>query len=122
MEMFVNTVRKVDYDQVKEYTFGDNDSLKNRLAIGLINPEDFKNLNLSPNLNLKLSNSSGTVIIKPMEDKNVPLGTILMPVSIWANRITGIDKKELLYKNLKVNVETTKDSVLGIKDLLKTNE
>jgi len=43
MEMVVNTVRMVDYDQAKEYSEGDNTTLSEKLAIGLINPEDFKN-------------------------------------------------------------------------------
>jgi formylmethanofuran dehydrogenase subunit D len=120
MEMIVNTVRMVDYDQVREYAFGDNNSLKENLAIGILNPEDFNKLNLSPNLNLKLSNENGEVIVKVKQDENIPLGTIVMPVSIWANQLTGINNDILILKNLKTNAETTKEDVLDIKDLLKT--
>ena len=120
MEMLLNTVRMVDYDQVREHTFGDDNSLKEKLAIGLINPEDFEKLNLKPNLNLKLKNYFGSIIIKPQQDKNIPLGTIIMPVSIWANQITGIENNELIYKNIIVEVELTEDSVLDIKDLLNS--
>ena len=118
MEMIVNTVRIVDNDQVREYSFGDNNSLKEKLGIGLINPEDFNNLNLSSSLNLRLTNNFGNVVIKPMEDKDVPIGIIIMPVSIWANQITGIENNEPVYKNIEVNVEVTSDSVLEIIDLL----
>ena len=118
MKMLLHTVRMVDHDQVREYAFGDNNSLTEKLAIGLINPDDFKNLNLISKLNLKLNNDNGSVIIKPVQEKNVPLGTIIMPVSIWANQITGIENNELVYKNIEVNVETTNDSVLDINDLL----
>ncbi|MFX1502676.1 MAG: molybdopterin dinucleotide binding domain-containing protein [Promethearchaeota archaeon] len=118
MKMLLHTVRMVDHDQVREYAFGDNNSLTEKLAIGLINPDDFKNLNLISKLNLKLNNNNGSVIIKPIQEKNVPLGTIIMPVSIWANQITGIENNELVYKNIEVNVETTNDSVLDINDLL----
>ena len=90
MEMLANTVRMVDYDQLKEYSFGDENSLKENLAIGIINPEDFGKLSLTTSLNLKLSNEYGEVIIKVKQNKDVPIGTILMPVSIWANQITGI--------------------------------
>ena len=120
MEMIVNTVRMVDYDQVKEYSFGDENTLTEHLAIGIINPEDFKSLNLTPKQNLKLSNNFGNVIIKPIQDKNVPLGTINMPVSFWANQITGIENDELIYKNLEVEVEVTVDSVKNVKDLLNS--
>jgi len=120
MDMLVNTVRMVDNDQAKEYSEGDNNTLTEKLAIGLINPEDFKNLNLTQSLNLKLISNFGSVIIKALQDKNVPLGTINMPVSIWANQITGIENNELLYKNIKVNVEATRDSVLGLEELINS--
>ena len=120
MDMLVNTVRMIDYDQAKEYSEGDDNTLKEKLAIGFFNPEDFKNLNLTPGLNLKLISNFGSVIIKALQDKNVPLGIINMPVSIWANQITGIENHELLYKNIKVNVEVTRDSVLGLKELINS--
>lgn len=120
MDMLVNTVRMIDNDQAKEYSEGDNNTLTEKLAIGLINPEDFKNLNLIQSLNLKLISNFGSVIINALQDKNVPLGTINMPVSIWANQITGIENHELLYKNIKVNVEVTRDSVLGLKELINS--
>jgi len=118
MEMIVNTVRMVDYDQLREHSFGDDNSLKENLAFGMLNPEDYKKLNLTPSLNLKLANDYGQVIIKVKQEKDIPLGTILMPVSIWANQITGIINKQLIFKNLKVNAEATRDTVLDIKDLL----
>ncbi|MEE9376832.1 MAG: molybdopterin dinucleotide binding domain-containing protein [Candidatus Lokiarchaeia archaeon] len=120
MDMLVNTVRMMDYDQAKEFSEGDNNSLKEKLAIGFLNPEDFKNLNLTPNLNLKLISNFGNVIIKVLQDKNVPLGTINMPVSIWANQITGIENDELIYKNIKVKVEVTKITVLKLRELLNS--
>lgn len=120
MEMLLNTVRMVDYDQMREYTFGDDISLKENLAIGLINPEDFKNLNLTSSLNLKLTSIYGTVIIYPKQDENIPKGTITLPISIWANQITGVENNELVYKNINVNVEATRDTILNIKDILNS--
>ncbi len=118
MEMVVNTVRMVDNDQSKEFSFGDDISLKEKLAIGLLNPADSKNLELTPKMNLKLSNEYGQVIIKITENENIPSGTILMPVSIWANQITGIREDQLIFKNIKVHAEVTEENVLDIKDLL----
>ncbi|MFX1409808.1 MAG: molybdopterin dinucleotide binding domain-containing protein [Promethearchaeota archaeon] len=120
MEMLVNTVRMVDYDQAKEHATGTDDTLKDNLAIGIINPEDFKRLNLTPSLNLKLVNKFGEVIIKIKQDKDIPLGTIIMPISIWANQITGVENNRLIFKNVKVNVEATKDSVPTFEKLLQS--
>ncbi|MFW9941581.1 MAG: molybdopterin dinucleotide binding domain-containing protein [Candidatus Thorarchaeota archaeon] len=120
MEMIVNTVRMVDYDQVREYNLGDDQSLRENLAIGILNPEDFNMLNLTSNLNLKLSNENGEVIIKVKQDKNIPKGTIVMPVSIWANQLTGFNEKTLILKNFRINAEGTRENVLEIIDLLKT--
>ena len=41
-----------------------------------------------------------------------------MPVSIWANQITGIKEDQLIFKNIEVNAEVTEENVLDIKDLL----
>ncbi|KKL72031.1 hypothetical protein LCGC14_2088960, partial [marine sediment metagenome] len=46
MELFVNTVRMINNDQMKEFSFGDDISLRESLALGLINPKDFENLKL----------------------------------------------------------------------------
>ena len=118
MELFVNTVRMINNDQMKEFSFGDDISLRESLALGLINPKDFENLKLSPSLNLKLSNQNGQVIIKVKQDENVPIGTLLMPVSIWANQITGISNNQLIFKNIGANAEVTREAVLDLKDLL----
>ena len=120
MEMLVNTVRMVDYDQLKEHALGDDNSLKENLALGIVNPEDFKKLNLTASLNLKLSNSFGNVVIKIKQSEDVPVGTILMPVSIWANQITGIMDDQILFKNIKVNTEATKDDILDLKSILNS--
>ncbi len=120
LELVVNTVRMVDYDQLREYSVGNNETLKENLALGIVNPEDFKKLNLSPSLNLKVTSKFGEVVIKVKQDKDIPQGTIIMPVSIWANQITGIENDELIFKNIKVNVEATRDSVLKFESLLKS--
>ncbi len=120
MELLVNSVRMVDYDQAREYSTGDYSTLRDNLAIGIINPEDFKKLNLTPSLNIKLANQFGNVILKVKQDKNVPEGMILMPVSIWANQITGVENNEIIFKNIKVKVEATRDKALEFKDLIKS--
>lgn len=120
MEMLANTVRIIDYDQAREYALGDEDSLKQKLALGMINPEDFKKLNLTSNLNIKLSNKYGQVIVKALQEKNVPSGIVLLPVSIWANQITGFENNRLLFKNVKVDVDVSSEPIMNIKDLINS--
>jgi formylmethanofuran dehydrogenase subunit D len=116
--MIVNTVRMVDYDQLKEHAFGDDSSLKDNLAIGIVNPEDYEKLNITPSLNLELVNKHGKVIIKIKKEENIPLGTILMPISIWANQIIGISNDQTVFKNIKVTAQATTDKVLDLTDVL----
>ncbi|MFX0030952.1 MAG: molybdopterin dinucleotide binding domain-containing protein [Candidatus Hermodarchaeota archaeon] len=120
MEMILNTVRMVDYDQVREYAFGDENSLKENLAIGFIHPEDFNKLNLTPSLNLKLSNNNGEVVISVKKNDNISPGTILMPISIWANQLTSIKNTVLIFKNIIIEAEATNEPILEIKSLLET--
>ena len=120
MEMLLNTLRKVDYDQLKEYALGDENSLKKNLAICILNPSDFKKLNLTSNLNLKLSNNNGEVIVKVKQDENIPSGIIVMPVSIWASQLTGVYDESLVFKNLDIAAEATRESVLSISELLES--
>ena len=63
MEMILNTVRMVDYDQAREHAIGDEKSLEQNLAIGILNPSDFKKLNLTRSLHINLSNKNGQVIV-----------------------------------------------------------
>ena len=118
MKMIVNIVRMVDHDQAKEFAFGDEKSLKESLGIGFINPIDFEKLGLVKSLRIKLSNNFGNIIIEQEQNENVPEGTVLMPVSIWSNQITGVEKEEIQYKNIEVEVEATRDPVPEYKDLI----
>ena len=118
MEMIINTVRKIDYDQVKEHTFGDNETLKENLALALINSEDIKNLNLTSNSNVKITSQFGSVVLKIQEDNDIPKGMVCIPISIWANQLTGIINDQLIYKNFNAEVEPSNEPVLGLQDLI----
>ena len=117
--MIANTVRMIDYDQAREYMIGDQSSLKQNLALGIINPDDFNRLKLTSDMNLKLTSKFGTVVLKVIQDKDVTPGIILLPTSIWANQITGIENNELNFKNIKVKVEATKEPIIEFKELIK---
>ena len=116
--MIVNTARMVNYDQAREHAFGDEKSLKEKLAIGIIHPDDFKKLNLTSDSNIKVSTKYGTVVLKSITEENVSNGNILIPVSIWASQITGIENGELFLKNIQATVEPTEELVLDFKDLI----
>ena len=120
MEMILNTVRMVDHDQAREHAIGDEKSLEQNLAIGILNPSDFKKLNLTRSLHINLSNKNGQVIVAIKEDEDIPPGTLLMPVSIWSNQLTHVDNDEITYKNIAVNVEATRDPITTFKDLLNS--
>jgi len=119
MEFILNTIRKIDNDQVKEYTFGTEQSLEENLAVCFINPKDFNKLNLVSSLHLKISNKEKHTIVKVEKDDNIPEGTVTMPVSIWSNRLSEVQNNELLYKNIAVNVETTRDPIMKFKEIIQ---
>ena len=120
MEMTLNTVRMVDHDQAREHSFGDEKSLEENLAIAVINPEDFKKLNLTQSLHLTVSNKNGQIIVGIKEDESVPQGTVLMPISIWSNQLTEVEKNELIFKNITVHVEATRDPITTFNEIIKS--
>ena len=119
MEFILNTIRKIDNDQVKELTFGTEQSLEEKLAVCFINPKDFDKLNLVSSLHLKISNKEKYVIVKVEKDDNVPTGTVTMPVSIWSNRLSEVKNNELLYKNIAVKVEATREPIMKFKEIIQ---
>jgi formylmethanofuran dehydrogenase subunit D len=119
VDFFLNSIRKIDNDQVKEFSFGTEESLEEHLAVCFINPNDFEKLNLVPSLHLKISNNERRIIVNMEKDEKVHEGTIVMPVSIWSNRLTLVKNKELLYKNIDVKVEATRDPVTKFEEILK---
>jgi len=119
MEFLLNSIRKINNDQVKEHTFGTEQSLEDNLAICFINPKDFDKLNLVSSLHLKISNKEKHVIVKVEKDDNVPEGTVTMPVSIWSNQLSEVQNHELLYKNIVVKLEATREPIMKFKEIIQ---
>jgi len=119
MEFLLNSIRKINNDQVKEHTFGTEQSLEDNLAICFINPKDFDKLNLVSSLHLKISNKEKHIIVKVKKDDNVPEGTVTMPVSIWSNQLSEVQNRELLYKNIVVKLEATREPVMKFKEIIQ---
>ena len=118
VELNLNTVRKVDNDQTKEYAFGDMKTLEENLAIAFLNPVDMKGLNLKSENYINITNDVGSIVVKAFEDEDVPEGSILLPVSIWANQLTKVENNELIFKNIKVNVEATDKPITKYEDVI----
>jgi len=119
MEFLLNSIRKIDNDQVKEHAFGTEQTLEERLAICFINPKDFEKLKLVSSQQLKISNKDKNVIVNVEKDDNIPEGMVVMPVSIWSNQLSVVQNNELLYKNIVVNVEATHDSITKFKEIMQ---
>ena len=119
MEFILNSIRRIDNDQVKEHAFGTEQSLEEKLAICFINPKDFEKLNLVSSLHLKISNKEKHIIVKVEKDDDVPDGTVLMPVSIWSNQLSVVQNNEILYKNIVVNMEATREPIMKFKEIIQ---
>ena len=115
----LNSIRRIDNDQVKEHAFGTEQSLEEKLAICFINPKDFEKLNLVSSLHIKISNKEKHVIVKVEKDDDVPDGTVLMPVSIWSNRLSVVQNNEILYKNIVVNMEATREPIMKFEEIIQ---
>ncbi len=120
MDMILNTMRMFDHDQARELAFGDEKSLEENIPIGMLNPKDFDKLNLTSSLHIKVTNNNGDVILRVEKDENIPQGTILMPISIWANQLTSCESNDIKYKNIVVNVEATRDPITSFNQILKS--
>jgi formylmethanofuran dehydrogenase subunit D len=119
MEFILNSIRKIDNDQAKEHAFGTEESLEEKVAVGFLNPQDFEKLNLVSSLHLKISNKGKNVIIRVEKDENIPEGTVAMPVSIWSNQLSVVQNDEILYKNIIVDVEATRDPITKFEDIMQ---
>jgi formylmethanofuran dehydrogenase subunit D len=119
MELILNSVRKIDNDQTKEHAFGTKQSLEEKVAICFINPKDFEKLNLVSSFHLKISNGVKYVIVKVEKSDDVPEGTVTMPVSIWSNQLSVVQNNNLLYKNIVVDVEGTRDPITKFEDIMQ---
>lgn len=119
MDLVLNTCRKIDNDQAKEFGFGDISSLEEKLAVSFLNPLDLQKLKLTSNSKIKISSIKNSIVVKCFEDADVPEGMILLPVSIWSNQLTEIKGEEIKNKNISVTIEPTNDSILSFNDILK---
>ncbi|MFW9929513.1 MAG: molybdopterin dinucleotide binding domain-containing protein [Candidatus Thorarchaeota archaeon] len=118
MQLILNTVRKIDNDQTRELAFGDKSSLEEQLAIAYLNPKKVRELQLPKTNHIKITNEAGSIIVKALEDENVPDDSILLPISIWANQVTRVMNDDLAFKNITVNVDSTDEPITKFEDII----
>ena len=118
MQLILNTVRKIDNDQTREFTFGDKSTLEEKLAIAYLSPKKMRELKLPKSNHIKITNEAGSIIVKALEDENVPDDSILLPISIWANQLTKVMNDDLAFKNITVNVDSTDEPITKFEDLI----
>ncbi|MFX0148735.1 MAG: molybdopterin dinucleotide binding domain-containing protein [Candidatus Hodarchaeota archaeon] len=115
----MNTARRMENDQAKEFALGDKASLKEKLAVAFLNPLDLEKINPKKDRNLKVSSMYGEIVVRGVIDEDVTQGTILLPNSIWSNQITGIENLELKYKNIIVRLEPTEEPVTDLNKIMQ---
>lgn len=118
MQLILNTVRKIDNDQTREFAFGDKNSLEEQLAVAYLNPKKMRELKLLKTNHIRIANEAGSIIVKALEDENVPNDSILLPISIWANQLTRVMNNDLAFKNITVNVDSTDEPITKFKDII----
>lgn len=119
MKLLLSTIRELKYDQKILINELSEKELKDNIAICLIHPETYNKIVSKSGVNLKLTTSYGSVVLKPIWDESIPLEMIYVNKSIWANQITGVFKNKILFKNLEVEVEPTEKDVPEISNLLE---
>ncbi|TFG23969.1 MAG: hypothetical protein EU533_02600 [Promethearchaeota archaeon] len=119
MEFILNTARRLDNDQAREFTFGDETTLKEKLAVAFLNPIDLKEIKIEPKSNVRIFNDMGNIIVKCEADEKIPQGMVLMPVSIWANQFSFILNRDIIYKNIKVQIEPTEEKILEYNEIIQ---
>ena len=119
MEFILNTSRRLDNDQAREFAFGDETTLKQKLAVAFLNPIDLGKLKIEPKSNVRIFNDMGSIIVKCEVDEKIPRGMILMPVSIWANQLSFILDNDISYKNIKVQIEPTEEKILKYNEIIQ---
>ena len=119
MDFILNTTRRLDNDQAREFAFGDETTLKEKLAVAFLNPIDLGKLKIEPKSNVRIFNDIGSIIVKCEDDEKIHQGMVLMPVSIWANQLSSILNKDINYKNIKVQIEPTGEKILKYNEIIQ---
>ena len=118
MEMILNTVRLMDNDEDREMMFDDEGTMKERIAIAFLNPEDFEELYMTKSLKLHVKSEFGEINVYNERDEEIPRGTLVMPISIWSNQLTGTREGKLFNKGIKVEVEASRDEPPSFSELI----
>jgi formylmethanofuran dehydrogenase subunit D len=94
------------------------------VAICELDPEDLKNLKISPGTNVSVSTKHGDVVVKGLLSTQAPhKGIVFIPCGPWANMIIGSETNGTgmpSYKGVKAEVTPAPNEiVLDVTQLLK---
>ncbi|MDP6510040.1 MAG: molybdopterin dinucleotide binding domain-containing protein [Dehalococcoidia bacterium] len=79
-----------------------------------LSPEDMKSLGVRSGDTVSLSNTGGEVVVLARADAHCPAGHGLMPLSAYANRLSGYDPQVSPlpnFKNIPVTIQPTDSGV-----------
>lgn len=85
-----------------------------------LSEEDYRNLGLSGDGNVLVSNEHGKAVMRARRDDGLPQGLVFIPMGPWANALVGPDTGGCgmpKYKGVFVEVEPTDKVISGIRAL-----
>ncbi len=110
----VNQGSYIDRKQSREY--------QDEVSSCRMNPLDIFRLGILPGDRIMLANPHGSVVCTVCEDENIVTGQVFLPLGPYANQLvpgttqsTGMPD----YKSVSIEIQPTKDPVLGVSDLMR---
>jgi formylmethanofuran dehydrogenase subunit D len=119
LEVTISIIRTYE-QEVSEFIGKDSDEYKENAAVCFLSEEDFNELGIKEDTNVKVSTNSGSVVLKVKKSDYAIKGIAFVPIGIWANRIVPMDFEDeghIKYKNLKGYIEATEDKIKSYEEL-----
>lgn len=85
-----------------------------KLAVAYLSKGDLQRLEISPGEHVKISSPAGWVVVKALEDPELPEGLIMIPKGFWASKLTPTELAEgslLADRGIEVTVEKAEGPV-----------
>ncbi len=118
LEMVVTIARTINLEKTARYGKLSPEYFENS-AICLIHPADLKKLGMKEG-NLKIRTKSGSVVVRAESNEfEASEGIVVMPNGPWASRLLEWEKFQKNQLWFKANIETTKEEVLTLDELIK---
>jgi len=101
-----------------------SEEYKRSVAIGEMDPDDLKRLQVSENDNVRVSTDFGTVVLRAVKSKSTPHPSIIfIPYGPWASLLMNSETRGTgmpTLKGISAEVEPApEESVMSVQELLK---